>query len=274
MHAMVALLRQWEQESGQPLGFVLQVGDFEPHRHEDDLATMAAPSKYRQLGDFADYHSGRSAMPWPVYFIGGNHEPYGLLDQHPDGAEIAPNVRYLGRAGSVSIHGLTVAGLSGIYREDYFERHRPSVADIDSRSNKDYIYFTASEVDKVLECGSADILLLHEWPAGIVAPEDEEDFENQRRSMRYDQVGNDYARMVMDLLEPQLVLCGHMHKRYRRALESSPEHTINVACMAHVMQKQASIAVFEIADTSEHRAGEHRARRIVEHSVTELAAGA
>ena len=75
MHAMVALLRDWEEASGETLGFVLQVGDFEPHRHEDDLATMAAPSKYRQLGDFADYHSGRATMPWPVYFIGGNHEP-------------------------------------------------------------------------------------------------------------------------------------------------------------------------------------------------------
>ena len=182
-------------------------------------------------------------------------------------------MRYLGRAGRLSIHGLTVAGLSGIYREDYFERYRPSVAEIHARSNKDYIYFTAGDVDRVLDCESADILLLHEWPAGIVAPEDEQEFENQRRSMRYDQVGNDYARMLMDLLQLQLVLCGHMHKRYRRKLGPSPEHTVHIACMAHVMQGQGSIAIFEALDENGGRAGDHRMPRIVEHPVDDPSHG-
>ena len=63
---------------------VLQVGDFEPHRHLDDVESMAAPSRHRSLGDFPDFVAGRERYPWPVVFIGGNHEPYGFLDGRHD----------------------------------------------------------------------------------------------------------------------------------------------------------------------------------------------
>jgi hypothetical protein len=58
---MIRLLQRWEinhstkdgnNDAQQAVDFVLQVGNLEPHRHADDLATMAAPSKHRRLGDF------------------------------------------------------------------------------------------------------------------------------------------------------------------------------------------------------------------------------
>src|SRR5436309_1716544 len=88
MHAMVRLLQGWEQKAGRRLSCVLQVGDFEPIRVKEDLESMAAPAKYRRAGDFPDFFAGRAAFPWPVYFIGGNHEPYGLLDLTPEGGEV------------------------------------------------------------------------------------------------------------------------------------------------------------------------------------------
>src|SRR5690242_2689007 len=96
-HRMIERLARWEDASGLRLGFVLQVGDFEPHRHAEDLATKTGPAKYRRLGDFPDFASGRAKFPWPVYAIGGNHEPYGWLDEMPHGGALAPNCTYLGR---------------------------------------------------------------------------------------------------------------------------------------------------------------------------------
>ncbi|MDJ0554323.1 MAG: metallophosphoesterase [Microcoleaceae cyanobacterium MO_207.B10] len=78
IYKMIGLLQNWENYSGQKLTFILQVGDFEPHRNEADLATMDAPTKYRKLGDFPDFYEQRSIFPWPIWFIGGNHEPYGF----------------------------------------------------------------------------------------------------------------------------------------------------------------------------------------------------
>jgi len=35
---------------------------------------MSVPLKYRQMGDFKDYYSGKSVAPVPTIFVGGNHE--------------------------------------------------------------------------------------------------------------------------------------------------------------------------------------------------------
>ncbi|PRQ09083.1 metallophosphoesterase family protein [Enhygromyxa salina] len=56
---------------------------------------------------------------------------------------------------------------------------------------------------------------MQHWPAGTIAPEDEQEFEQQRRSLHYERVGNEPARILVDLLQPRLVVCGHTHRRYR-----------------------------------------------------------
>lgn len=244
MHAMVRTLSAWEIKAKRRIDFVLQVGDFEAHRNEDDLATMAAPSKYRRLGDFHDFHENRARFPWPVYFIGGNHEPYGLLDTMVNGGEVCPNCFYLGRAGAVTLNGLRIGGLSGIYVEEFLEG-RPSVDEIHSRSNKDYVGFCKQDIDLIAEYGSLDVLILHEWPSGIIAPADEAEFEAQRRSMRYSDVGNEYSRLVMDLTGPELVLCGHMHKAYRNTVQLPGGKECFVCCLANVSQGKSAFAVFE-----------------------------
>lgn len=215
MHAMVRLLCGWEAKTGRTISFVLQVGDFEPIRDERDLETMDAPAKFRVVGDFPDFRAGRAAFPWPVYFIGGNHEPYGFLDEMPDGGDAIDNCVYVGRAGLVEVGGLRIAGLSGIFDSDAFERPRPSVEEFGKVSRKAFTYFRKGDVDRAAGFGSADVLLVHEWPEGVIDPADSREFERQRRSLSYDVVGNEYARLLMEVLEPRLVLCGHMHKRYR-----------------------------------------------------------
>lgn len=244
MHAMVRLLAGREQRLNKALAFVLQVGDFEPHRHETDLATMAAPTKYKKLGDFSSYARGASAFPWPIYFIGGNHEPYGFLDANPQGFELVHNCHYLGRVGLVEQYGLRIAGVSGIYREDVFKQPRPDAADIEKISNKQFAYFNEQDIDQALALDPVDILMLHDWPSNIIAPADAGQFEQQRRSVTYHEVGNGYARFLVDTLRPKLVLCGHMHKPYRTSIQHPTGEISQICCLASVEQGKESIAVF------------------------------
>lgn len=246
MHAMVRLLRSWEEKAGQALSFVLQVGDFEPNRHAEDLATMAVPAKYRKLGDFPDYYDGRAAFPWPVYFIGGNHEPYGLLDLMPEGGEVIENCFYLGRAGAIEVCGLRVAGLTGIYSPGAFEGPRPGLDQMGRRSRKDFTYFTKNDVDRAAEFGSADVLLVHDWPAGVIDPAHAAEFYRQRRSPSYELVGNEYARLLMELLEPRLVLCGHMHRRYRNRVRLESGKVVDMCALANVDRGRDAAAVFHV----------------------------
>lgn len=247
-HEMVRLVSEWERDTGNEIAFVLQVGDFEPNRNEADLESMAAPAKYRTIGDFPDFYFGEFTFPWPLYFIGGNHEPYGFLDLAPQGAVIAPNCFYLGRVGVVEIAGLKIVGMSGIFSEDKFEDQRPALSELGTRKKKDYTYFNKDDVDGALDFGRADVLLVHDWPAGIIAEADRSLFEGQRRSIRYNSVGNEYARLLMDLLAPRLLLCGHMHKRYGNKVSLRSGTVVEVCCLASVRQEQDSVAFFRIAE--------------------------
>jgi Icc-related predicted phosphoesterase len=251
MNKMVSMLQRWESSKNMKLAFVLQVGDFEPHRDKNDLNTMAAPAKYRKLGDFHNYYKNILKFPWPVYFIAGNHEPYGFLDQHIEGIEICSNCYYIGRANSFSINNIKVSGLSGIYKENVFRKKRPHISEIERSSNKDYIYFTDIEVDKLIDFGKTDILLLHDWPEGIINQADAEQFEAQRRSIRYNTVGNEYSKMVMELTEPQIVLCGHLHQKYRNQIILNNGTKIQIICMASVTQGWDSIAFFTITKNNQ-----------------------
>jgi len=245
-YEMVRLLEERESQIDSRIKFVLQVGDFEPHRYEADLESMAAPAKYRAVGDFPDFYSGEVAFPWPVYFIGGNHEPYGFLDTVTPSGQIAENCIYLGRAGHTELGGLKIVGLSGIFNGDKFSDAHPRVEDLLIRKKKDYTYFNKDDVDRAVEFGKADILMVHEWPSDIVAEADRGLFEQQRRSLRYDSIGNQYARILIELLSPRLVLCGHMHKKYRNQIRLRSGEVVDVCCLSSVHQGADSLAFFRI----------------------------
>ena len=243
---MVALVRGRERQLGATASFILQVGDFQPNRDEADLSTMAAPQKYRQLGDFREFWEGRARFPWPVYFIGGNHEPYGLLDTLPGGGQLVDNCHYLGRVGRVELSGVAVVGLSGIHSDEHWRVARPPVGEIHQRSKKHYIYFSEDEVGRAAELGPADILLVHDWPAGIVAAHDIAGFARGECASPLDQIGNDPARLLAELLAPQLVLCGHLHRAYSGSIALEGGRASAVCCLDKVVNGPAAVEFFRV----------------------------
>lgn len=245
MAEMISLCRDGERRTGLQIDLIFQIGDFEPHRHEGDLKTMAAPAKYRHLGDFPSVFGGAIELPWPVFFIGGNHEPYGFLDQHQDGVEICTHCTYLGRAFAGEIHGLNVCALSGIFNTRQFERPLPPLDGFGKVSNKAYTYFRESHVEHLLARESADILLLHDWPKGAIAEQDRQDFELQGRSQRYLSVGNEWARLLVEQLRPSLVVAGHMHRSYRSRFIWGQEETLFVA-LGKVDFGPKAVALFQL----------------------------
>jgi Icc-related predicted phosphoesterase len=194
-----------------PLDLVLQCGDAQPFRDEADLEYMHCPKKYRELGEFWGFHQCIEEFPVPLLFIGGNHEPWGYLDEHRNGGRLAPNIEFLGRAGIREVGGLRIAGISGNYSPEHFHAPHPSVPYPISR-RKEATYYNQDDVDKALEFGSADILLLHNWP----------DLMNAARDagwpVHWGQVGCEYLSLVVEALGPRWVFCGHMHFPARHRL--------------------------------------------------------
>lgn len=78
------------------------------------------PQKYQALGTFHQYYSGERVAPVLTIVIGGNHEASNYMWELYHGGWLAPNIYYLGCAGSVMVNGLRIAGASGIFKpHDY-----------------------------------------------------------------------------------------------------------------------------------------------------------
>ncbi|KAJ9069890.1 lariat debranching enzyme [Entomophthora muscae] len=108
------------KEGGADL--VLIAGDFQSLRNKGDLDSLQVPPKYRRMGDFSDYYSGKKKAPYLTLVIGGNHEASNYLSELFYGGWLAPNIYYLGKAGSVVYKGLRISGISGIYKEHNFRK--------------------------------------------------------------------------------------------------------------------------------------------------------
>ncbi|GAB3141761.1 hypothetical protein GCM10027290_15020 [Micromonospora sonneratiae] len=229
VHGEFELLAEWSaayRRSHGPLDAILAVGDVEPNRDEVDAAGVYGPAKYRKLGDFPLVLDGLLDLGAPLYFIGGNHEPWPALDEAGPGWW-SDGAYFLGRSGVTDVVGLRVAYLSGIYSAritDTAKARRESI--------RDRTYYTGDEVARVERAagrtGQVDILLTHDWPSDITEP------------IRDRSVGRPELRRLCQRIRPRLHLCGHMHHRHR-ALVGSTE----VVCLGHIKSGADAFVVVE-----------------------------
>ena len=229
VHGEFELLAEWAaavRRAHGPLDAILAVGDVEPNRDEVDAAGVHGPAKYRKLGDFPLVHEGLLDLGAPLYFIGGNHEPWPALDEAGPGWWSGA-AYFLGRAGVADVAGLRVAFLSGI--------HSPRITDVpDARRDtiRERTYYTATELRQVSRAGRAagrvDLLLTHDWPSGIIEQDDGTS------------VGRPELRALSELLRPRWHFCGHMH--YRHAAAIGPTE---VVCLDHIRSGPPALVLVE-----------------------------
>lgn len=243
-HNMVSIVQSLEKKRNVHIQFLLQVGDFEAHRNKEDLTSMAAPQKYRKLGDFPDYYNGSFEFHWPIYFIGGNHEPYGWYDKNINGFKIIDNCYYMGRVGTMQINGIKIIGISGIYSEPHFTSQRPGIDQIKFTSNRKYTYYNESDIESALMLGSCDILLTHDWPKGIIS-EDDYRYIIKETGLKYPkEIGCEYTYMLIEELKPKIVACGHMHFKYFNKLKINGNE-VQIFCLPNVKSGVDSLIILD-----------------------------
>ena len=180
---------------------------------------MSVPSKYRAIGDFHEYYSGKRTAPYLTIFVGGNHEASSHLQELYYGGWVAKNIYYLGAANVVRFGDLRIAGLSGIwkgynYNKPHFER----------------LPYTGSEVKSLYDVREMDIrkLLLvrtqvdvgisHDWPRGIELLGDHKTLFRHKVHLQADsetgKLGSAAAKYVMDRLRPPHWFAAHLHCKF------------------------------------------------------------
>lgn len=113
---------QFEQAKDRKVDLLLLCGDFQALRSRHDFDSLNVPAKFRQLGTFHEYYAGKRVAPVLTIVIGGNHEASNYMWELYHGGWLAPNIYYLGAAGSVIVNGLRISGASGIYKSHDYEK--------------------------------------------------------------------------------------------------------------------------------------------------------
>lgn len=193
-------------------------------RNSNDVACMSVPNKFKAIGDFHEYYSGRRIAPYLTIFIGGNHEASNYLFELYYGGWVAPNIYYLGAANVIRCGPLRIAGMSGIwkgydYRKPHYERLPYNQDDIHG------IYHVRElDVRKLLQIRTqVDLGLSHDWPKGVELLGDYESLFRRKTGFRKDsnqgRLGSVAAKYVLDRLRPAYWFSAHLHVKYAASIQ-------------------------------------------------------
>jgi predicted phosphodiesterase len=248
-------LEALEEARREPVGLVLAVGDVETFAQADDHRRKA--TKRTMPAEFSDYASGRRHFRWPLHFVGGNNEAFEALEEHPEGGELAPNVRYLGRAGAKTLEGMRVAWLSGIYAPTRYAL--PRLPPRSQETRRQAGYFRKEDVDRVRADpqGPTELLLLHEWPRGIAGRECSVARAEIRgiRQAYWPNVGNPHGLPVINALRPSWVLCGHLHVPFATTLWWTDAPPTRVVCLDQATRPEAGLFWLDVREAKVQSAG-------------------
>jgi lariat debranching enzyme len=262
-----------ERQTGKRIDVLICCGDFQAVRTARDLDSMAVPDKYKEMGDFHKYWSleicgtaRAAAAPYLTVFVGGNHENSDLLAQESYGGFVAPNIYYLGHSGVVIVDKcLRVAGLSGIFKEQDYDRPyppRPYAAENGWKKGayhvrhievaKLHAYLRAiqalqqGEVETDKDTSAApplvDIFVSHDWPVGITAYGDEAQLLRFKPYFRDDirrhALGNPHTMNLLREAKPVYWVAAHLHCFF----EASVSHTFTRSSSSEANTAAASSA--------------------------------
>ncbi|KKK12404.1 hypothetical protein ARAM_002341 [Aspergillus rambellii] len=202
-------------------------GDFQAVRNSNDMACMSVPQKYKELGDFHEYYSGKRTAPYLTIFIAGNHEASSHLFELYYGGWAAPNIYFMGAANVLRCGPVRIAAMSGIwkgydYRKPHFERIPYNRDDIHS-----IYHIRELDVRKLLQIRSqVDIGLSHDWPSKVEYSGDYERLFRQKPLFRADsqngKLGSQAARYALDRLRPAYWFSAHLHVRFVASVQHAP----------------------------------------------------
>lgn len=234
-----------------PVDLIIMCGDFQAVRDTADLDSMSVPPRYRMMGDFPDYFSGKKRAPALTLVVGGNHEASRHFASYPRGGWLAPNIWYLGYAGCVQVRGVRIAGISGIWRaEDYEEPHFESHFGGEELFSAYHVRRCDVQQLVRLGAGYVDIFVSHDWPAGIERCGNSAKLLAQKPWFKRDfytgNLGSPAGRVLLESLQPPLWLAAHLHCRY----EAEWKNKTRFLALDKVGPKRKFLEVIDVPDKS------------------------
>ncbi|EGG19625.1 Debranching enzyme [Cavenderia fasciculata] len=211
-----------ENTTNTKIDLLICCGDYEAIRNQHDLLSLAVPDKYRALGCFHHYYSGRLVAPILTLVIGGNHESSSYFSELENGGWLCHNIYYMGRASVVSVGGLRIAGVSGIYKDHDYQKGHFEQQPLNSSTMRSIYHIREIDVLKMLDIASLpstqriDIAFSHDWPQGIINYGDKQRLYRMKKHLAQDGdlLGSPPNMQILKTLCPRYWFSAHLHVKW------------------------------------------------------------
>ncbi|BEJ17409.1 hypothetical protein CspHIS471_0608100 [Cutaneotrichosporon sp. HIS471] len=256
LSAIYDTVGEYTRRKGEAVDLLLLCGDFQALRNKHDFASLAVPPKYHALGTFHEYYSGVRVAPVLTIVIGGNHEASNYMWELYHGGWLAPNIYYLGCAGSVMVNGLRIVGSSGIYKEhDYRKGHFEKVPYTPSTLRS--VYHTRKyDVEKLSHLPSdvPTVFLSHDWPIGIAHHGNTRALLQRKKFFRAEVENNTLGSPplldLMKKIQPDYWFAAHLHVKFAAMYEHGKDWEAK-AVNGDVKEVRKELEKVEVTDVVE-----------------------
>lgn len=225
LNEMYASVERLEIEKNETVDLIIVCGDCQTIRHFDDLRCLCVPQKYKKLGDFHEYYSGKRKVPKLTIFVGGNHEASNYLMTLPYGGWVCENFYYLGYSGVVRYKGLRIAGVSGIYNRYNCNKGRFESMPLNNDTVKSVYHTRRLDIFRLQllaknagDKDPIDIFMSHDWPSRIY------DYGDRNQLIRFkphfksdietNRLGSPLTEPLSNQLKPKKWFAAHLHCRF------------------------------------------------------------
>ncbi|KAL0581113.1 lariat debranching enzyme [Marasmius crinis-equi] len=207
-----------EKKNGYKVDILLICGDFQAVRNHEDLQCMAVPDKYKHLQTFYKYYAGEKRAPILTVVIGGNHEASNYMWELYHGGWLAPNIYFLGHAGSVLFRGLRITGASGIFKPYSFSLGHYETLPYDKSALRSIYHIREFNVRKLSLLPSPQVFMSHDWPVGIDQYGDYKALIRRKSHFREEinngTLGSPPLMGLLRTLKPEWWFSAHLHCRF------------------------------------------------------------
>lgn len=255
IYATVKFVNQMHPKN--PVRLLLCCGDFECMRNTRDLETLACPPKYRAMHAFHRYYKREKTAPVLTIFVGGNHEASGYLQELHYGGWVAPNMFYLGAAGVISVAGLRIAGLSGIYKQQHYTAGHFESQPFDNNTMRSVYHIRELEVFQLSHVQQIDksplnVFLSHDWPRGIEQHGNISQLLRRKpffeQEVRTNSLGSPAGEYLMYQLRPRYWFAAHLHVKFAAIVV----HPDQASSTAHQTGSKDTHTANRIEDREQH----------------------
>lgn len=224
-----AVLRHESAVHGNTVDLALVCGDLQTLRDHADLASCAIPPRFHNAAirnRMDGYLDGSKTLPCLMICVGGNHEAQRCLLDLQMGGWICPGMYYLGTSGIVKVGGVTIAGISGIFKEYDYRKGRVENKDNvvqDRRMKASAYHLRIWDVEKAKLDGDnreteVDVVLSHEWPAKVARYGDVKELIRKKPyfadEISRGMLGSPPLDEIMDAFKPAYWFAAHLHVKY------------------------------------------------------------